>query len=118
LKNQDRLGDWIDTLLSSQTVDGLLAILEQTHPLEISDPWSVQSMAERLQALGISGSLCIGVDDRIVSVEACQLLAESMQWAEPVSVQDAGHAVPMEAARVWRQHLLESLDEAVVTKNT
>jgi pimeloyl-ACP methyl ester carboxylesterase len=115
LRNQDRLVDWIDTLVSSQRVDGLLAILEQTHPLETSDPWSVPSMAERLRALDIRGSLCIGVDDRIVSVEACQQLAEALQWAEPVVVQDAGHAVPMEAPRVWRQHLLDSLDDAVVT---
>jgi hypothetical protein len=51
LKNQDRLVDWIDTMESSQTVPGLLAILEQTHPIETSDPWSVPSTAERLQAL-------------------------------------------------------------------
>jgi pimeloyl-ACP methyl ester carboxylesterase len=113
LKNQDRLVDWIDTVVSSQTTTGLAAIMEQTHPVDnISDPWSVPSMAVTLRALPvpIKGSLLIGADDNIVSVAACQQLAEALQWAAPVTVvPDAGHCVPMEAPRVWRQHLLDSL---------
>jgi pimeloyl-ACP methyl ester carboxylesterase len=114
LKNQDRLVDWIDTLEQSQTVEGLAAILEQTHPELASDPWSVQSMATtlRARAVPIRGSLLIGADDNIVSVAACQQLAEVLQWAEPVALPDAGHAVPIEAPRVWRQHLLDSLKDA------
>jgi pimeloyl-ACP methyl ester carboxylesterase len=122
LKHQNRLVEWVDTTVSSQTASGLLAILEQTHPVAASDPWSVPSMVERLrlQALDttnastnasiLRGSLCIGVDDCMISVAACQQLAESLQWPGPVAVQDAGHAVPMEAPRVWRQHLLGALD--------
>jgi pimeloyl-ACP methyl ester carboxylesterase len=111
LKHQDRLVDWIDTLVNSQTVEGLTAILEQTHPEAVSDPWSVPSMANslRARAVPIKGGLLIGADDSIVSVAACQQLAEALQWAEPGVVPDAGHAVPMEAPRVWRQHLLDSL---------
>jgi pimeloyl-ACP methyl ester carboxylesterase len=114
-KNQDRLVDWMDTLVSSQTAEGLLAILEQTHPVDVSDPWSVPSMAERLCALNIRGSLLTGVDDRMGSVTSCRQLAESLQWAEPVAVPDVGHCVPIEAPRVWRQHLLDSLHDAVAT---
>lgn len=111
LKHQDRLDDWVDTLVASQTVEGLAAMLEQTHPEETSDPWSVPSMAVSLRAhVHIRGSMLLGVDDNIVSVAACQQLAESLRWAEPVTVQDVGHCVPLEAPRVWRQHLLDSLN--------
>jgi pimeloyl-ACP methyl ester carboxylesterase len=112
LKNQDRLVDWIDTVTASQTVEGLAAIMEQTHPVDNkSDPWSVPSMAVTLRAAGVTGSLLIGADDNIVSVAACQQLAEALQWAEPVTViPNVGHCVPMEAPRVWRQHLLDSLN--------
>jgi pimeloyl-ACP methyl ester carboxylesterase len=115
LRNQDRLVDWVDTVTASQTVKGLTAILEQTHPVDdVSDPWSVPSMAVtlRARAVPIRGDLLIGADDNIVSVATCQQLAESLQWAAPVAVPDVGHCVPMEAPRVWRQHLLDSLDYA------
>jgi pimeloyl-ACP methyl ester carboxylesterase len=136
-KNQDRLVGWVDTLVKSQTAAGLTAILEQTHSdvdNNTSDPWSVPSMAATLRALNtVKGSLLIGADDNIVSVAACHQLAEALQWtavhdaptsiAPPVAAAAAaavavtavtvlpnvGHCVPMEAPRVWRQHLLDSL---------
>jgi pimeloyl-ACP methyl ester carboxylesterase len=86
--------------------------MEQTHPEAKFDPWSVPSMDVTLRAAYIGGNLLIGKDDNIVSVAACQQLAEALQWAAPVVVLDAGHAVPIEAPRVWRQQLLDSLKAA------
>lgn len=112
LRNRDRLVDWIATLHASQTVNGLLAILHQAHPTEATDPWSVLSMASKIRANNIPGRLCIGSDDRVVDVVACRRLAEVLNWPEPTIVDGTGHAVPGEEPRLWRQHLIDTLNKA------
>jgi len=107
MKSQDKLPLWVEGISKSQTIPGLLALLEQTHE-EGDAEWSVESMAKRLSIP--AGRLCVGELDQMSPLDQVQRLAELLKWDEPTVVPNVAHVVPSEAARQWRQDLLNFLD--------
>lgn len=108
-QNEAQLPQWLRGVCEHHTAAGLLALLEQTN--DADGPWSVAGMAERLAGhRHIKGRLLVGERDLLAPFEHAEALAAALQWDAPTVVPAAGHAVPLEAPRAWRNHLLEYLD--------
>ena len=106
-----RLQMWVDNIIQQNTVEGLSALLEQTH-LSDGDVWHPASMARRIAKnsdANIVGRICIGSLDRMSTVEEANHLAILLGWNDITVFNDCGHAVPTEQARHWRNDLLEFL---------
>jgi len=129
----ERVSTWVDGVCRYNTEEGLRAILMQTHGnddgrgrggKEEEDPWSPAAMARRIRSSGavercriVVGSRdkmshptqamrlakMLGSDDDDVTFEAGRCVLKVMEGC--------GHAVPMEAMRLWRGDVLEFLDE-------
>jgi len=98
----------IENVCQSHQTDGLLALLEQAH--DEDGEYSVASMARRLKqhSEGIVGQLVVGADDALLSPPAQVFaLAEQLGWPAPTVIEKAGHAVPFEASRAWREGVLD-----------
>lgn len=108
-RQESRLPSWIQGVCDSQTVSGLLALLEQTHNED--GPWTVADMANRLRERNVQGRLLVGECDRIAPVEHVFALAQKLDWNPPTVIPSVGHSVPMEASRVWRDDVLAYLSE-------
>lgn len=114
---EPRLSSWVEHMCMHHTCQGLLALLEQTHAAE----WSVKSMAQRMSESGVKTTkiqLCVGRDDRIapldgvLSLEKALGIASNDLSSSVAVVDNCGHAVPMEASRVWRQSILQFIDDS------
>jgi pimeloyl-ACP methyl ester carboxylesterase len=113
-----RLSNWVEQVCKHHTCQGLLSLLEQTH----TDEWSVGNMAARLMSASDVATpkiqLCVGRDDRMASLDGVLSLAETLGLASdyPGSsiaiIDGCGHAVPMEAPRLWRQSILRFIENS------
>jgi pimeloyl-ACP methyl ester carboxylesterase len=115
---KSRLSSWVEHVCRHHTCQGLLALLEQTH----TDEWSVENMVRRISdsEYGVKATkirLCVGRDDRIAPLNSVLSLAKTFGMApdDPISsvsvLDNCGHAVPIEASRVWRQNILQFIDD-------
>lgn len=109
---EPRLPMWVEQICQYQTSEGLLALLEQAY----ADDWSVASMAHRAAGDGVHMPqirLCVGQDDRMAPEESVLELAEALGLTSEngcslcTIVENCGHAVPLEAPRIWRQSVVE-----------
>jgi pimeloyl-ACP methyl ester carboxylesterase len=110
---ESRLYRWVEQICQRHTSEGLLALLEQAY----TDDWSVASMTQKAADEGRIRlpqiRLCVGQDDRMSPVESVLELAEALglsseSGCRSVSiVENCGHAVPLEASRIWRQSIVE-----------
>lgn len=117
-RNELRLPTWIEQgVCENHTTAGLLALFEQAH--DETGPWSVSGMAERLANSANNnskrkGQLLVGEYDLMSPVEHVEALAAVLKWDAPTVIPSAGHCVPMEEPRAWREHLLQYLNDAAI----
>eukprot|EP00563_Minutocellus_polymorphus_P015368 CAMPEP_0181057778 /NCGR_PEP_ID=MMETSP1070-20121207/20437_1 /TAXON_ID=265543 /ORGANISM="Minutocellus polymorphus, Strain NH13" /LENGTH=271 /DNA_ID=CAMNT_0023137225 /DNA_START=420 /DNA_END=1235 /DNA_ORIENTATION=+ len=112
-----RIRTWVDGIANQNTLDGIAALLEQTHGEMEIDEWSPLSMARRIsQSQGnimeidrLKGKLVVGGNDRMATPAEVERLGKELSWEVLILAASAGHAVPMECAREWRTDLLDFL---------
>lgn len=110
-QNQPRLSTWIETMCQTNSCRGIQALLQQAYPPP-EDPWHVTNMARRLveKKQHVKGQLIAGQLDVMAPRAKVEQLASLLHWSAPTIVPNCGHAVPMEAGREWRQHVLQYLE--------
>jgi len=114
LQDQGKLDSIINFVAQQNTAAGLSALLEQAHVSSDDDMWSTTGMARQIMASKnkMRGCLCVGeLDSDMAPVSKVVELSEILQWDPPTILENCGHAVPMEQARPWRNHLLEFLND-------
>lgn len=113
-KNEDRVTTWVDLICKSNTVNGILALLEQTHPENGDDEWHPVVMASRIASNQSvqSGKLVVGSADHLCSsIKNVERLKDIIGWTGSVIVYaGCGHAVAIENATQWRNDLVQFLD--------
>jgi len=125
---------WVDGVCQYNTVEGLKAILIQTHGTHtdnldngkqaMDDMWTPASMAQRIRSNECVEScrILVGSEDRISSIAQSKRLAQLLGLQQNNSTQDeervnlrvvdgCGHAVPMEAKNMWREDVLTFFEE-------
>lgn len=115
-QNEQRVPQWVEFLSRQNTLDGILALLEQTHTEDEQDEWHPISMANRVI---MSDSMpevqmAVGSLDCMATIEETMRLNELFQGkaiGNAIHVYEGcGHAVMMEDARRWRNDLIKFLD--------
>ena len=114
-----RIRAWVDGIASQNTLDGIAALLQQTHGEKENDEWSPLSMAKRINQSQegmaekdrIKGKLVVGGNDQMAAPEEAERLGNELGWDVTLLSTSAGHAVPMECAREWRTDLLDFLSD-------
>ena len=110
----DRIKMWVDSVCENNTEEGLRAILMQTQD---ADEWSPAAMANRIQAADKSIDSCrivVGAQDKIASpMQALQLAKIFCDDTDDIYkvIEGCGHAIPMEAMRLWREDVLQYLNK-------
>ncbi len=122
----DRIKAWVESVCQQNTEEGLRAILIQTHDIGTTSDqhlWTPAAMAQRIQASQTTPKcrVLVGSKDTIVHPSQALRLAEMLNVGNDQAganvindnaykvVDGCGHAVPMEAMRVWREDVLEFL---------
>ena len=110
--NEDRLPAWIDSAAALNRCDAILGLVRDSHTDDESSPWHTLSLARRAAAAGLASCDALfvsGALDRLAQPSECALVAAKGGWRCEL-VAGAGHAVPAEEPRVWREHVLRFLD--------
>jgi len=111
---EDQVASWVASVTSANTVEGLRAIIDQTHTEDPSDATHPLAMAKTIRSQGTveSGLLLCGEEDMLSSTEdgAAQALADAAGW-QYQAIARAAHAVPIEQPVVWRKAVLQFLDK-------
>jgi pimeloyl-ACP methyl ester carboxylesterase len=118
-QNQQYLHQWVQSLCSSHTSDGILHLIEQTydHENDIANPWSVENMIQQISSWLSSNNndnpihfrCMVGQYDVLALPEYVSEMARRLNNPTSIVVDDVvvvpnvGHAVPMEASRFWRK---------------
>ena len=110
----ERVTTWVEGVCQCNTEEGLRALM-QTH--EGEDGWTPAAMAERMQSANAVERcrVAVGAQDKMAHPSQAQRLAKILQTNEDESYkvfEGCGHAVPMEAMRLWREDVLEFLDDS------
>jgi pimeloyl-ACP methyl ester carboxylesterase len=120
--SENKLERFIDHICSTNNPMGLLAILEQAEINDITDPWHVINMADRIVNENsnnnnnnnniMDGKLCVGEFDNMAPINEVELLRKKLQWETPIDIlSDCGHAAVMEKPRAWRESVISFLDD-------
>ena len=123
----DRIKTWVDGVCQYNTEEGLRAILMQTH--DNNGEWSPASMAQRIQQQSSNKSelsiescrIVVGSEDKMANPNQAYQLAKILSRNTKNKEEDdddsiykviegCGHAVPMEAMRLWREDVLQYLN--------
>jgi pimeloyl-ACP methyl ester carboxylesterase len=112
-----KMRTWVDGIANQNTMEGISALLEQTHGEVEIDEWSPLLMARRIsQSQGniagsnrLRGKLVVGGNDQMATPAEVERLGKELGWEVLILTTSAGHAVPMECAREWRADLLNFL---------
>eukprot|EP00978_Attheya_sp_CCMP212_P026078 scaffold85081_cov49-Attheya_sp.AAC.1 len=106
----ERIQTWVQHICNTNCRDGLLALLEQTEFQ--SDPaWYPLGMAPRMVQTKVHGRLVVGSLDQMATPSEVQQLSNALKWGDIAIIPDCGHAAPMQEARLWRNDLLNFLNE-------
>jgi pimeloyl-ACP methyl ester carboxylesterase len=115
-RNEAKVAQWVDLVVSGNTQAGLLALLNQTHQLGSSqqhhlhdDPLLVDA-AEKCKAASVDGSIFYGDEDRILEPSSVVDLANAAGF-HCVRFDGGAHAVPLEMPLRWRTELLSFLSK-------
>jgi len=104
----DRLQTWVEIVCENNTEEGLRAILDQTH--DVDGEWTPLTMAARISSK-TRVKVVVGFDDKISPPHQAERLAVILNGSAESNnfkvLKNCGHAAPMEAARAWRQDVLE-----------
>ena len=123
----DRIKTWVDGVCQYNTEEGLRAILMQTH--DNDGEWSPASMALRIRQQQSSNKselsiescrIVVGSEDKMANpnqaYQLAKILSRNAKNKEDDDdsiykvVEGCGHAVPMEAMRLWREDVLQYLN--------
>lgn len=110
---EDQVASWVASVTAANTVDGLRAIIDQTHTEDPADATHPLAMARAIQSQGAveSGLLLCGEEDMLSSTDegAAQALADAAGW-DYQAIARAAHAAPIEQPVAWRKAVLNFLD--------
>lgn len=109
---ESRLNEWVNNAVTANRAEAIKALVCQTHTDDISSPWHTLNLAQRAAEKGLCGNraLClVGEYDRIASPMQCMVLAEKVGWT-CCTLPDAGHSVPIEKPKIWRQAVLKHFE--------
>ena len=111
----DRVATWVDGVCNNSNTEQGLRALMQTH--EGEDGWTPAVMAERMQSSNAAERcrVTVGSQDKMAHPSQAQRLAKILQPNEDGGYkvfEGCGHAVPMEAMRLWREDVLGFLDHS------
>ena len=122
--SENKLERFIDHICSTNNPMGLLSILEQSEINDITDPWHVINMADRIVNANINsndnnnsnntinGKICVGEFDKMAPINEVESLRKKLQWETPIDIlSDCGHAAVMEKPRAWRESVISFLDD-------
>jgi pimeloyl-ACP methyl ester carboxylesterase len=130
-QNENQLLNWIQLLCESHAVAGISPFVDQTYTDENdANPWSVESMTKRLSQPALQSyrsfpqiRLMVGEMDVLAPPvhvfelvdfwQDCMAARNDLTSKTVVNVvPSVGHAVPMEAPRIWREDLVQFLDSS------
>ena len=96
----------VKTAMQRNRYEGISALFEQALSIPPDSPWAVPELAPRVRAptLVLGGAL-----DRLAPPTEVQMLAQQL-GADHVTLPDAGHTIPIEAATEWRDAVERFLD--------
>jgi pimeloyl-ACP methyl ester carboxylesterase len=97
-------------IMSNNTPNGLLALLEQAEVTEENDPFHVVQMGGRLGTKVVS-KLCVGEHDRMAPVDQVLQLAGKLRNQDVDVIPNCGHAVAVEASRAWKDSVISFFNE-------
>jgi pimeloyl-ACP methyl ester carboxylesterase len=119
----NRVQSWVDGVCKYNTEEGLKAILMQTHGSFTSelgnkqtlDLWTPAAMANRISSgkCVTSCKVLVGSNDKMASPAQARKLATILGLADEYFyvIDGCSHAVPMEAQKLWRQDLIDYLND-------
>ena len=103
-RHESRLKDWVASAVASNSAEAIHAIVGQTHTDDIEHPYHTINLAQKALENGLDQKdalFLVGDQDRIASPKQCEILANLGHWKFDV-IQGAGHSVPIEQPRLWR----------------
>ena len=104
-RHERRIEGWVLAAAEANRAEAIAGLVGQTHTDNVEDPWHTVSLARRAREGGLlpsNGLFLVGEVDRIASPKECRLLAEVGGWDCRV-IGGAGHSVPIEKPREWRE---------------
>lgn len=110
-KSEASVPGWVDAVLAANSLDGVRAIVEQTHQEDPTDPCHPLAMAQAIrESKAVAAGLLInGAEDLLCPGNAGQALAEAGGFGY-ATIEGAGHAAPIEQPLLWRKQVVDFLD--------
>jgi len=108
-RHESKLSKWVDSSVAQNRAEAILAIVDQTHHDDyMSSPYHSVRLAENISLDSDDVLFIGGSEDKISEPDEILRLANVGKWKFE-SIQDAGHAVPVEKPIEWRNHVLSFL---------
>ena len=110
-RHEQKLEAWVKSAAAGNRAEAIAGLVGQTHTDDISDPWHTVNLAQSAaETIGRDDALfLVGDEDRLAPVEQCQALARIGEWECQV-IENAGHSVPIEQPKLWRNAVNVHLD--------
>mmetsp|Transcript_19414 Transcript_19414/g.27441 ORF Transcript_19414/g.27441 Transcript_19414/m.27441 type:complete len:358 (+) Transcript_19414:181-1254(+) len=125
--NKDKIQSWVQFIVDSNTSKGLHALAIQTQISDDQDAWHTLQLANRISTLDNQVRpeeirLLVGEDDGMAPLAEVQklhteflncnqqILEDNGNYASFGVIENSGHALPMEQARLWRRDVLSFLE--------
>ena len=110
VKSEAQVAQWVNFVTSANSLEGIRAIVEQTHSEDPADPTHPLAMAKALRGSSAvqAGLLINGAEDMLSARGAGKALAEAAGWGF-AEIAEAGHACPLEQPVQWRRAVTDFL---------
>jgi pimeloyl-ACP methyl ester carboxylesterase len=128
-QNENQLLKWVQLICESHTITGISSLVHQTYSDENdANHWSVEAMTKRLSQIALPPDWIIPqirlmVGEMDVLAPPVHVYALVDHWNDGIAarrdptwkievnvVPSAGHAVPIEAPRIWREDVIQFLE--------
>ena len=110
-RHESKLEAWVKAAAAGNRAEAIAGLVGQTHTDDLLDPWHTVNLAK--SAAGTlacdDGLFLVGDEDRLAPVSSCQALAKVGEW-ECQIIKNAGHSVPIEQPKLWRNAVKAHLD--------
>jgi len=108
-KNEKKIPEWVDFIYRSNTVEGILSIVEQSQVYDVQDPMHTLQLAKQV----VAPTLLLGGDeDRVASaLEIERLAAEAGKGWDVVLFEGANHNCVFETPVAWAKEVVRFLSE-------
>ena len=108
-RHERRLDSWVQSAVGGNRAEAIAALVRHTHTDDLSSPWHTVNLARRAAERGLAEGqalFLVGESDRIAPPSQCVTLAKDNGWTCTI-IPDAGHTVPIEQPRLWRNAVVE-----------